>query len=257
MIWPAGQLAVGAEPGLSRAFAERVGEIGTRLSLMTGYYSEKLAADQLRQAYELAPPRVMRYLQAEIDFIASRLPSDAVFLELGCGYGRVLRPLLTRARIVWGIDTSQASLEAARIFLPRRAPLHLAAMDAAQMAFADSSFDVIACVQNGISAFGCDAQTLVREAVRVVRRSGRALFSSYAAEFWPHRLEWFKAQAAHGLIGEIDYAATGNGTIVCKDGFRATTFGSSEFRDLASAMGMAPRLTEIDGSSLFCELIVE
>src|SRR5947209_3540059 len=45
----------------------------------------------------------------------------------------------------------------------------------------------------------------------------------YTPQFWEHRLEWFEIQAAHHLIGEIDYQTTGNGTIVCKDGFRATT----------------------------------
>lgn len=83
----------------------------------------------------------------------------------------------------------------------------------------------------------------------------RVLFSGYAARFWPDRLEWFEAQAARGLIGPIDYAATGDGVIVCADGFRATTVGPEEFAELAAALGIEPRIVEVDGSSLFCELV--
>ena len=56
---------------------------------MHGYYSAKLSGERLQQCYELASARVKQYLEAEIDFVLSRLrPNDSV-LELGCGYGRV------------------------------------------------------------------------------------------------------------------------------------------------------------------------
>jgi hypothetical protein len=35
------------------------------------------------------------------------------------------------------------------------------------------------------------------------------LFSTYCERFWEERLKWFEIQAQHGLIGEIDYHATG------------------------------------------------
>ena len=61
-------------------------------------------------------------------------------------------------------------------------------------------------------------------------------------------------QAKDGLLGEIDEKATGNGKIVCKDGFTATTISENEFRELASAMKMESSITEVDESSLFCEI---
>jgi len=134
--------------------------------------------------------------------------------------------------------------------------LHLLCMDAASMGFAGGSFDCTLCLQNGISAFGVDPLILLREAVRVTRPGGRVLFSSYAERFWPHRLEWFEAQAAHGLIGEIDQRVTGNGVIVCRDGFRATTVAPGYFREMAAKVGIRAEISEVDGSSVFCELVV-
>jgi 2-polyprenyl-6-hydroxyphenyl methylase/3-demethylubiquinone-9 3-methyltransferase len=224
--------------------------------MMKSYYSKKLSADRLRRCYEEAPARVKQYLQAEIDHVLSRMPPRAVVLELGCGYGRVLRPLLQKASGVVGIDTSQQSLLAARELLGRDVPCHLLMMDASRLGFADRAFDMVVGIQNSISAFKVDQGMLLTEAVRVTRQGGRVLFSSYAERFWNDRLEWFELQATSGLIGEIEYAATQAGTIVCKDGFRATTANPQRFRALTSRLGISPRLEEVDESSLFCELEV-
>lgn len=89
----------------------------------------------------------------------------------------------------------------------------------------------------------------------MTRSGGLVMFSSYTPQFWQHRLEWFEIQSAHHLIGEIDYQATGNGTIVCKDGFRATTADKATLEKLANRVGVIPRITEVDGSSLFCEFV--
>jgi SAM-dependent methyltransferase len=223
---------------------------------MAGYYTEKLAGERLRACYDAAPPAARAYLEAEIEFVLARTsPSDSA-LELGCGYGRVLQRLLPRVRALAGIDTSLQSLGLARVLLGGRPSLHLLAMDAARLAFRDRSFDLTLCIQNGICAFGADREALFREAVRVTRPGGTILFSSYSERFWPDRLEWFEAQAARGLIGPIDFDATGNGVIACKDGFRSGTLGPEGFTALAAALGLEPVIQEVEGSSLFCEVIV-
>jgi len=222
---------------------------------MRGYYEEGLAAARLRAVYEIAPPRTKAYLEAEIDFVLGKISPRMTALELGCGYGRVLERLAGKARLAVGIDTSMASLHMARPFLGAARNIGLAAMDASALAFAAGSFDLTICIQNGISAFHVDRGRLFAEAVRVTRSGGTVLFSSYASRFWNDRLEWFEAQAAEGLIGPIDREATRDGVIVCTDGFRATTVSAEEFRALAAEVGVEPRIVEVDGSSLFCELV--
>jgi len=113
-------------------------------------------------------------------------------------------------------------------------------------------FDIVVCIQNGISAFHADQKTIFMEALRVCRPGGTVLFSTYAEKFWPHRLEWFRLQAEAGLLGEIDEENTAAGIIVCKDGFTAGTVGPEEFRRLAAGLPATVTLTEVDGSSLFC-----
>lgn len=213
------------------------------------YYSEHLSAERLRRCYDLAPPRVRRYLEAEIEFVRKHVrPRDRV-LELGCGFGRALAPVARRAGLAVGIDTSVGSLEMAARTMPDG---RFAAMDAARLALAADAFDAVFCVQNGLAVFGVVRAAVVNEAVRVTRPGGQVLFSTYAERFWEDRLEWFRIQAAHGLVGEIDEEATGGGVIVCRDGFRAATVGRDEFERLAAATGFEHDIVEVDRSSLFC-----
>ncbi len=219
---------------------------------MTGYYSTKLAGERLKALYDSAPSRILQYLEGEIDQVKSLLsPGDAV-LELGCGYGRVMREIASRCETVTGIDTSEDSITLGRRYLRDCANCQLLVMSAIDTGFAENTFDIVLCIQNGISAFRVDHITLLTESLRVTRPGGMAIFSTYAEEFWQERLDWFEQQAREGFIGPIDYELTGNGKIVCTDGFTATAVSASEFDRLAGETGVDAECNVVDGSSLFC-----
>jgi SAM-dependent methyltransferase len=220
------------------------------------YYDEKLAADRLRMVYDLASAPVRRYLTEEIAYVHARLPDGSRVLELGCGYGRVLQVLARKASFLVGIDMSFASLRLARDYLAGFSHVMLAQMDAVHLTFSPATFDLVCCVQNGISAFQTDQRALLAAAVGVTRPGGRVLFSSYAEAFWEHRLEWFRLQAREGLLGAIDEDATGRGVIVCKDGFRATTVTPSQFRSLSRGLGRQTTVDVVADASVFCEIWV-
>ncbi|MCP5045812.1 MAG: class I SAM-dependent methyltransferase [bacterium] len=223
---------------------------------MKRYYQEKLSADRLSQCYRLAPPRVKQYFTTEIAHVLKQIaPHDRV-LELGCGYGRVLPQLAGQAERVVGLDNSCASLTLAREETRDVSNCHLVEANAIDTGFKDNSFQVVICIQNGISAFHVDQSELIKESVRVTQPGGRVLFSSYSEKFWHHRLEWFRMQADAGLLGEIDWGKTRSGVIVCKDGFKATTVGPGRFLTLTARLGLKASLQEVDESSLFCEITV-
>jgi SAM-dependent methyltransferase len=219
-----------------------------------GYYADKLSAARLRACYDAAPPRVRRYLEAELRHLLSRVPPGSSVLETGCGYGRVAFRLAERAGRVTGIDSSAESIAMARTLARGAAGLEFRVMDAAALEFPNATFDVTACVQNGICAFRVDSARLLREAARVTRPGGRVIFSSYAGRFWAHRLRWFEIQADLGLVGAIDREATGDGVIACEDGFRSGTMPPARFEALCREVGLAFTIEEIDGSSVFCEI---
>jgi len=217
------------------------------------YYAKKLSSVRLERVYAIASPRVKQYLQAEIDHVAGFVkPGDRV-LELGCGYGRVLGPLARIAGQGWGVDNA---LESLRLFHQRDPERLLAAMDVGVLAFKAHSFDLVLGVQNFISACKVAPNQLLQESLRVVRPGGRILLSSYATGFWSHRLAWFRRQAQEGLLGPIDQGATGKGVIVCRDGFRSTTFSPHAFEKLAKDCNVTAQVYLVDDSSVFCEIRV-
>jgi SAM-dependent methyltransferase len=224
---------------------------------MNDYYSNKLAAENLERAYEIAPPRIKQYLDAELDHVSELLkPSDRV-LELGCGYGRALRPLCQKAGVIFGIDTAADSLIMAQNRLSDIPNCLLARMDAGNLGFKSEQFDLTLCIQNGISAFHINPEILIRESIRVTAKGGIVLFSSYTPEMWPDRLEWFKIQSEQGLLGPIDWQLTKEGTIICTDGFSATTLGETEFGQLLSPLGNPYKIYQIDQSSIFCQIAIQ
>ncbi len=219
---------------------------------MTGYYDKNLSAEKLKKVYNVAPPRTRQYLQAEIDFVLKYIKSTDTVLELGCGYGRVLKPLAQKAQTVVGIDSSQANIVSAKKYLSGFDNIQLQTMNAAGLDFKENSFDKVICIQNGISAFHVDPEKLINETLRVLRPEGSAFFSSYSEKFWEDRLEWFKIQSENQLLGKIDWEKTKNGVIICKDGFSAQTYSKADFEKLMSKFDLPYEICEVDNSSLFC-----
>ncbi len=54
---------------------------------MSNYYNDKLSAERLVRVYDIAPPRIRKYLDAEIEHVVKKIRQSDIVLELGCGYG--------------------------------------------------------------------------------------------------------------------------------------------------------------------------
>jgi 2-polyprenyl-6-hydroxyphenyl methylase/3-demethylubiquinone-9 3-methyltransferase len=206
------------------------------------------------RCYEIAPPRIQQFLEAEIGFVLEKISEHDNVLDLGCGYGRVSVRLISKAKEVAGIDISKENIILAKKMFSIKG-LRFYEMDANDLIFEKGCFDVTLCLQNGISAFKIDPLRLVSEALRVTKKGGRALFSTYSSKIWDERLKWFRIQSEAGLIGEIDDERTGNGVIICKDGFKAITYSEDDFMNLASHFPVVATVYEVDDSCLFCEII--
>ena len=149
---------------------------------MKGYYTDRLSARSLLRCYEIAPQRVRQYLEAELDHVVQKILRHHVVLELGCGYGRVLPRLASKAACAIGIDTSLSSLLLAQEIPCAGSHCFLVSGDAARLPFQENVFDIVACIQNGISAFKIDPVHLIQECIRITKPNGICLFSSYCEE---------------------------------------------------------------------------
>jgi len=180
------------------------------------YYKEKLSADRLLKCYEIAPLRIKQYLDAEIQFVISNFHGADLVLELGCGYGRVMKAVSPFVSMIVGNDISKESLELAKSYMKPYKNYRVLQMDASNMAIRPCTFDAVFCIQNGISAFGVDKKRLIAESIRVTKNNGIILFSSYSPKIWDDRLDWFKKQSQIGLLGETSIIEVDESSIFCK-----------------------------------------
>ncbi len=214
------------------------------------YYAQNLNAQKLFQVYQTGYPRVKQYLEAEITFVKNHLKGTERILELGAGYGRIIKELAPYCESIVGIDISNDNVEFGKAYLNGVPNARLIVMNAHQLSFQER-FDIILCLQNGLSSMKIEPVEYMNRMMGLIAKGGKAFISGYSPEFWEHRVAWFKEQAEKGLLGEIDMDKTKDGVIVCKDGFRSATFSHEEMDAVGRKSGYEYEVTQVDGSSIF------
>ena len=221
--------------------------------MQENYYAQNLNARRLYEVYQTKYPRVLQYLDAELSFVRNHLHGTEHILELGAGYGRIMKALAPHCKSIVGIDISNDNVAFGKSYLQHIPNARLDLMDAHQIkpTSFDRQFDCILCLQNALSAMKVEPFSYMKKIVSLLSPNGTAFISTYSATFWEHRLVWFLEQAEKGLLGEIDLQQTKDGVIVGKDGFRATTHSPEQLDEIGKASGYPYQIQEVDASSVF------
>jgi len=199
--------------------------------------------------YDTGIPNVIQYLSAEISYVKDNILSTDHVLELGAGYGRIVKELAPFCKSVTGIDISEDNVTFSKEYLKDISNVHIEVMDVHNITFI-RHFEVVLCLQNGLSAMHLSRDSVLK-ILGSVAPCGRAYFSSYSEKFWGHRLKWFHEQASKGLLGEIDLEKTKDGVIICKDGFKSITHSLKDLEEIGKSLGYQYFIKEVDESSIF------
>lgn len=218
--------------------------------VLSNYYAEKLNSSNLLKVYDTQLDRVKRYLDEEIDFVRKNLEGHETLLELGAGYGRIVKELASSCQSILGIDISMESALLSEEYLKGIPNASVLQMDVHNMDLKET-FDVILCLQNGLSAMKITTTDLINRILDKVTVGGKVYFSTYSENFWEHRLSWFVEQSEKRLLGEIDFENTRDGVIMCKDGFKAITYSMDQLHEIGRRSGYPYKIVEVDASSLF------
>lgn len=217
------------------------------------YYAKNLNSKRLYEVYQTKYPQVKAYFDAEISFVKNRLNGTERVLELGAGYGRIMKELASACEHIVGIDISEDNVVFGQDYLQGMPNTSLVVMDAHRIepsAF-ETPFEAVLCMQNALSSMKVEPFSYTDKIMSLLSPGGRAWISTYSEKFWPHRLAWFQEQAEKGLLGEIDLDETKDGIIVCKDGFRAVTHSPGQLEEIGKASGYPYEIYEVDESSIF------
>ncbi|MCL2574541.1 MAG: class I SAM-dependent methyltransferase [Defluviitaleaceae bacterium] len=221
----------------------------------TNYYQVNLNANQLYEVYQTELPKVRVYLDAEIAFVRDRLRGTECVLELGAGYGRIMKELAPFCSFIYGIEISEGSAVFGSEYLHSQgaANTHMVIMDAHNIKpnVFDTGFNIVLCMQNALSSMKVEPLSYISKIMSMLCNEGRAYISTYSEKFWEHRLEWFQEQASKGLLGKIDLWQTKNGTIVCEDGFKSITHSREQLEEMGELCGYPYEIHEVNESSIF------
>lgn len=129
------------------------------------------------------------------DAVVARWPvgTRAVWLDLGCGTGHLLRDLAARDRRAAGADHDPAMLRFARAEILPDAAIPLLGADATRLPLRDGALDGVVAV----SLLGCiaNADALLREVARVLRPGGCLVVTLTSRSSLLRRVEHLAARA--------------------------------------------------------------
>ena len=103
-------------------------------------------------------------------------------MELAAGYGRIIKKLATHCASIVGMDISEEHVESGKEYLKDCPNASMVTMDVHEMNF-DQSFDVILCLQNGLSVMGA-VSAVIDKTLSLLAPGGSSYLSSYSAKFW-------------------------------------------------------------------------
>lgn len=121
-------------------------------------------------------------------------------LDIGTGTGRILELLSPRIRRGVGIDSSPGMLNVARSNIERSGlgKVHVRQGDMYRLPVADASVDL--AVLHMVLHYSDDAESVIREAHRVLRPGGRLIIIDFAT----HTLEALRTEHNHHRLGFTD-----------------------------------------------------
>ena len=132
-------------------------------------------ADHYRAEYEAETPAGLAFRmrrQVVLDLLGS---GPGTVLDVGCGPGVMVEPLLSRGWTFWGIDPAPAMIAACTA----GPNVHLAVGSAERLAFSDEQFDAVICM--GVIERISDDTSALREMLRVLKPGGILIVTA------PHR----------------------------------------------------------------------
>lgn len=173
------------------------------------------------------PTLIQDFLDTEMAFINNHIKQSKDILEVGCGYGRLLKILTSKASNVVGVDFSAPLLEKGKKNIAEYANVQTFLMDAQDLRFNDASFDYVLCLDASFGNMPGIEERVVCEMARVMRDHGELIVSVFSEAAKDVQLENYRRV---GLTNLSD-----NGTAVSSsEGFYSRRFTKEQLVSLFS-----------------------
>jgi len=183
------------------------------------------------------PKEIQEFLDSEILCINKLKPTRAI-LEVGCGYGRLLKILANKGENVIGIDFSKKLLDKAKKSLSDYRNVDLMLMNAKALKFPDKFFDYTLCLDATFGNMPGIELDVLQEMKRVTKENGKIFISVFSEKAKNAQI---KNYCRLGLTDIHDV----NNTIITKEGFCSRRFFKKEIRELFNKVGLSVKISSI------------
>ena len=128
----------------------------------------------------------------EKKFLLENFPKNSVVLDVGCGFGRVVKTLAPISKKIIGIDNDEEAITKSKEELRGNENVEIKFGDAENLDFDDQSFDVVTCLGATPSNFGKTREKIFLEIKRVLKKKGLFLTSVYNDDALKERLSYYE-----------------------------------------------------------------
>lgn len=178
-----------------------------------------------RMINDKAPELIQEFLDGEIRFITKHIKPYSSILEIGCGYGRLLRILAKNSKNVIGIDFSKKMIESSRENLKNLKNVDVILMNADNLSFKDNSFDYVVCLDASFGNMPKIEQKSLNEMKRVCKKDGEIIISVFSENAKNTQIENYRR------IGLKEIKDDGN-AIHTSEGLYSRRFSEPELTEL-------------------------
>lgn len=171
------------------------------------------------------------------DFFGKVVEPDSDMLEIGCGYGRLLKVLCEHTRRLVGIDFSRTMIDKARQNLVDKANVEIYLMDADKLQFPDEAFDNVVCLAQTFGNMPGIEINVLREMKRVTKKGGKVIINVFSEIMKEAQAENYKRLE----LANVRDDGTGYHT---DDGFYSRRFTREQLTELFSVAGLVCGISE-------------
>jgi len=181
------------------------------------------------------PPKLIQdFLDGEIDFIKKHINGKSI-LEIGCGYGRLLKIMKMKNKRIVGIDFSQRMVDLAKKNVEN---VEIYQMNANKLNFESGEFDEVVCLDNSFGNMPGIELDALQEMTRVCKKGGEIIISVFSENARDVQIENYKR------IGLKEVRDDGD-AIKTKEGFYSRRFKKEELEELFRKCGLKCNINKI------------
>ncbi|MEK6833128.1 MAG: class I SAM-dependent methyltransferase, partial [Nanoarchaeota archaeon] len=192
---------------------------------------EKMINDQ-------APELIQEFLDGEIEFISEHIKPNSSILEIGCGYGRLLKIMAKKSKQLVGIDFSNRMVELSKKNLEGKENVDIQLMEADKLTFNDNFFDYVVCLDNSFGNMPKIELDVLKEMKRVCKNGGEIIISVFSENAKDVQRENYER------IGLTNIKDDGK-AIHTAEGFYSRRFAKEELKSLFNNAGLEPEIVKI------------